>query len=44
MGYRIARSYYEQAPDKGRAIQDILALTDFSAFLQASRYGGGTAK
>jgi uncharacterized protein YjaZ len=39
MGYRIARSYHEQASDKRRAIVDILGLTDFEAFLEKSRYG-----
>jgi hypothetical protein len=38
IGYRIAKSYYEQAADKRRAILDILGLTDFDAFLRSSRY------
>jgi hypothetical protein len=38
IGYRIARSYVDQAPDKAKAIQDILALVDFKSFLQASGY------
>jgi CubicO group peptidase (beta-lactamase class C family) len=32
------RSYYDQADDKSRAIHDIVSLTDFDGFLQASRY------
>lgn len=38
MGYRIAKSYYEHADDKGQAIRDMLGLTDFQSFLQKSRY------
>jgi hypothetical protein len=38
VGYRIVRSYYERAPDRLRAIREILALTDFEAFLRASGY------
>jgi hypothetical protein len=44
IGYRIAKSYYEQAEDKEQAIRHILGLTDFNAFLQASRYTGGSAR
>lgn len=38
IGYRIAKSYYDQAQDKQQAILDILALTDFEAFVRGSRY------
>jgi hypothetical protein len=38
IGYRIAKSYYDQADDKRQVINDILALTDFDAFLEASGY------
>jgi hypothetical protein len=38
IGYRIAKSYYDQAQDKRQAILDILRLTDFDAFLRASGY------
>jgi hypothetical protein len=38
IGYRIVRAYYDRAKDKRQAIQDILALTDFEAFLEASGY------
>jgi len=44
IGYRIAKSYYERADNKQKAILDILGLTDFDAFLKASRYTGGIAK
>jgi hypothetical protein len=39
IGYRIVRSYYDQAEDKSRAIAEILNLTDFEGFLDASGYG-----
>ncbi|HSL20247.1 MAG TPA: DUF2268 domain-containing putative Zn-dependent protease [Vicinamibacterales bacterium] len=42
IGYRIAKSYYDSARDKARAIEDILSVTDFAAFLEASGYAGGT--
>lgn len=38
IGYRIVKGYYEQADDKRQAIVDIFGLTDFDAFLRASRY------
>jgi hypothetical protein len=38
IGYRIAKSYYDQARDKRQATLDILNLTDFDAFLRASGY------
>lgn len=41
IGYRIAKSYYDRAEDKRQAVRAILALTDFEAFLHASRYAGG---
>lgn len=44
IGYRIARRYYDQAENKRQAILDILGLTDFDAFLQASRYAGGVGR
>jgi hypothetical protein len=40
IGYRIAKSYYEQAENKEEAIRSILGLTDFTAFLEESRYIG----
>ena len=41
MGYRITKSYYEQAADKRQAIEDILTIRDFDRFLAASGYTGG---
>lgn len=38
MGYRIVKTYYEQAPDKRQAVKDILGLTNFNDLLTASRY------
>lgn len=38
IGYRIVRSYYDQANDKSQAIAEILSLTDFEGFLEASGY------
>jgi len=36
VGYRIVRRYYEHAPDKPRALREILELSDARAFLTAS--------
>lgn len=44
IGYRIAKRYYDLAEDKKRAIRDILGLTNFEAFLEASQYSGGLAR
>lgn len=38
IGYRIVRAYYERATDKQQAIRDVLTLTDFDGFLEASGY------
>jgi hypothetical protein len=38
IGYRITKSYYERAPDKARAIHDILTIRDFDRFLAESGY------
>jgi hypothetical protein len=40
IGARIAESYYKRAVDKHRAIQDILGIRDFRAFLASSGYTG----
>jgi hypothetical protein len=40
MGARIAEAYYRKAADKHQAIQDILRIKDFHAFLTASGYNG----
>lgn len=36
IGYRIAKAYYAQAPDKQAAIRDMLNIHDARAFLEAS--------
>lgn len=38
MGYKINKAYYEQAPDKDAALQDILRMDDAEAFVTASGY------
>lgn len=38
IGYRITKAYYERAPDKARAIHDILTIRDFDRFLTESGY------
>ena len=40
IGYRIVKSYYERASDKGRALEEILNIRDFPAFLKNSGYAG----
>ena len=40
IGARIAEAYYNKAADKHKAIQDMLRITDFNAFLTASGYAG----
>jgi hypothetical protein len=39
MGARIAEVYLERADDRDRAVRDILAITDYEAFLRKSGYG-----
>lgn len=41
VGYRIVRAYYAQAPDKRRAVAEILAVRDARAFLKASGWRPG---
>ncbi len=41
VGYRIVKSYYQHAPDKRRAIQDILEMRDPKAFLAKSGWRPG---
>jgi len=41
VGYRIVKSYWLQAPDKRRALSEILGLTDAHAFLKASGWRPG---
>lgn len=43
LGYRIARSFYEEAADKRQAIRDMLKIEDFEGFLKASGYAPITA-
>lgn len=38
MGYKISKAYYDQSPDKKKAIDDILHIKDFNAFLEKSSY------
>lgn len=39
MGYKITRAYYEKAPNKVKAVNDILHIKNFERFLKASGYG-----
>ena len=39
LGSRIVKAYYDRADDKRRAVREILAVTDYPAFLEKSRYG-----
>lgn len=41
IGYKIAKSYYENAGDKKQAVKDILEIKDFDKFLLESRYEEG---
>jgi hypothetical protein len=41
VGYRIARSYYQNAPDKPAAIREIIQITDAHAFLAQSGWRPG---
>jgi hypothetical protein len=43
VGYRIVKSYYQHAPDKRRALRDILEMTDPKAFLARSGWHPGVA-
>lgn len=38
LGYKINKAYYEQAPDKDAALQDILRMDDAEALVTASGY------
>lgn len=38
MGYKISKAYYDQTPDKKKAIDDILHIKDFNRFLDQSGY------
>jgi uncharacterized protein YjaZ len=39
MGARIVEAYYNSIEDKEKAMQDILAITDYQGFLKKSGYG-----
>lgn len=41
VGYRIVKAYYEKAPDKRRALRDILEMRDAKAFLARSGWYPG---
>jgi hypothetical protein len=41
VGYRITKSYFDNASDKQQAIRDILSIRDFNHFLEVSKYSGG---
>jgi hypothetical protein len=41
VGYRIAKSYYQHAPDKRRALREIVQATDAKAFLAKSGWRPG---
>ena len=41
IGARIVESFYERAEDKDQAVSEILAITDYEAFLARSGYGEG---
>ena len=38
MGFLIVKAYYDQAKDKTKAVQEILSVTDYPAFLKKSQY------
>jgi hypothetical protein len=38
LGYRIVKSYYENADDKEQALREILSVTDYPTFLEKSGY------
>jgi hypothetical protein len=38
VGYRICEAYYQEQADKKQAVHDILNISDYPAFLAASRY------
>lgn len=43
VGYRIAKAYYRNAPDRMQAIRDMIRITDPHAFLAASGWRPGVA-
>jgi len=43
MGYRIVEAYYNNAADKAQAVDEILSVSDYRAFLDKSGYAGQVA-
>jgi len=43
VGYRIVKSYYQHAPDKRRAVREIIQMNDPHAFLARSGWYPGLA-
>jgi hypothetical protein len=39
VGYRVAKAYYDRAPDKAAAVREMLTIRDFEAFLARSGLG-----
>jgi hypothetical protein len=44
MGFLIVEAYYEHAADKPKAVQEILSVTDYVAFLEQSDYAARVAQ
>ena len=44
MGYRIAKSYYETAGDRPRAMRELSGVVDYPALPRASGYEGGAGR
>lgn len=44
IGYQICKAYYEQAPDKKKAIDDMLHIQDYPKFLKDSKWEEKVAK
>jgi hypothetical protein len=38
MGYLIVEAYYTNAPNREKAVHDILSVTDYAEFLRRSGY------
>ena len=43
VGYRIAKAFYQRAPDQRRAISEMIRMTDARAFLAKSGWFPGMA-
>jgi hypothetical protein len=44
VGYRIAKSYYETAGDRPRAMRELSGVVDYPALPRASGYEGGAGR